>query len=420
MAMTDMSDRWNMRRLAVFGLLTVIALVFGLGGWGYFANISGAVIGAGALEVEGNRQVIQHPTGGTVIAINARDGDNVEAGTVLVELEGVKPRSELEAVNGQWLELLARIDRLNAEKNLAETIEFNPELTSRVDDPVIAALMEAQRQQFETTRDLRVTQEAQIHKQIAGLTGSLDATKVVIDSLTTELDGKESLKLQGLTPVSIVLTLQRSLAQQQGAEGQVAAEIAELTIEISRLYSQDRDEAIAELRDVEYTEIEVREKRNSLMEEVAQLELRAPVAGTVYGRTVDTRRAVISAGQELMFIVPKDAELIVRANIDPGHIDSVHVDQEATLRFSAFDARTTPELTGHVSYVSPDAYTNEATGQSFYRVDIRVDAGELERLGNPIKPGMPVEAFIKTGDRSALSYFLKPLSDYFTRAFRDG
>jgi HlyD family secretion protein len=122
-----------------------------------------------------------------------------------------------------------------------------------------------------------------------------------------------------------------------------------------------------------------------------------------------------------MYIVPKDAKLIVRTQIEPIHIDQVHAGQEAVLRFSAFDQRTTPELTGHVTAVSADAYEDETYGRRFYRADIRIDDGMLEKLDHvTLLPGMPVESFIKTGDRSALSYVVKPLADYFTRAFREG
>jgi HlyD family secretion protein len=188
-----------------------------------------------------------------------------------------------------------------------------------------------------------------------------------------------------------------------------------------RLTSKAREEAIAELRDLEFREIELREKRQSLIEQISRLDLRAPVAGIVYGSTADTLRAVVRPAEPVMYIVPKDARLIARTQVDTIHIDQVHVGQEAILRFSAFDQRTTPELTGRVTAVSADAYQDERLGNRFYKVEIALDDGMLERLDHvTLVPGMPVESFIRTGDRTAMSYLVKPLTDYFSRAFRDG
>jgi HlyD family secretion protein len=295
--------------------------------------------------------------------------------------------------------------------------------------------MAAQTQQFEARRKLQAEeaqqlgeQQQQIAKQIDGLLALQEATEEQIELLAREIQGQEELLAQGLTQITRVLTPQRELARLRGSAGQVEAtiaenrgKIAEIEIERVRLDSETREEAIAELRDLEFREIELRERRHTLLDEVEKLDLRAPVSGVVYGSTADTLRGVITAADPVMYIVPKDTPLVVRTRIEPIHIDQVHLDQGATLRFSAFDMRTTPEVDGRVTAVSADAIEDPQTGMRYYRADILLDEGMGDKLGGKtILPGMPVEAYIRTEDRSPLSFFVKPMSDYFNRAFREG
>ena len=431
----ETSDRWRLRPLLLLGYTTIFLLVFGIGAWAAVSRIAGAVVGRGALEVQGNRQVIQHPLGGVIKAIHARDGDRVEAGDVLIELDGEDLRPELGTVEGQWFEMLARKSRLHAERDQLDVITFDPELTSRTAaSPEIRTLIAAQEQQFVARLKSRKEEEAQLEEQQTqignqneGLVSLQAATKSQIDLLTREITGQQTLLDKGLTEVTRVLTPRRELARLEGVAGQVEAniaenrgKIAEIQIQRVRLVSKAREDAIAELRELEFQEIETREKRRQILDRMARLYLRAPVSGTVYGSTADTVRAVIRSAEPVMYVVPKDTPLVVRTRIDTIHIDQVHVGQEAVLRFSAFDQRTTPQLTGHVSDVSADAYTDERTGQHYYKADVKLDDHEAEKLGHlTLLPGMPVESFIQTGERSALSYFVKPMEDYFTRAFRD-
>jgi HlyD family secretion protein len=428
-------DRWRMRPLLLLGYLTVFMLVFGFGAWAAVTRIAGAVVSTGTLEVEGKRQVVQHQTGGIVAEINARNGDEVKAGDVLVRLDGEDLGPELDTVEGQWLEILARKSRLDAERDGLTAITFNPELIRRQDDPRIGDLMRAQLQQFEARRKLQADEAAQLNEQqiqIAKQNEGLDAlgrsTRDQIDLISREIGAQQTLMDQGLTQMTRLLTPQRELARLQGTAGQVKSslaenrgKIAELEIELVRLTSKTREEAIAELRELEFREIELREKRRGLKEQISRLDLRAPSSGIVYGSTVDTLRGVVRAAEPVMYVVPKGAPIIIKARVDTIHIDQVHVGQEAVMRFSAFDSRTTPEVFGHVTSVSADAYQDERLGQHYYEAVVSLDPGQLDRLDHvELLPGMPVEAFIRTADRSALSYLVKPMSDYFTRAFREG
>jgi HlyD family secretion protein len=430
------ADRWNLGRFLLIGYATLAALVIGLGAWGVAARISGAIIAPGTVEVEGNRQVVQHLTGGVIAAIHVRDGDVVQAGDVLVELEGDALRTELGIVEGQWFEILARKSRLSAERDLQERIEFDPELVERAAlDPKVTELMTAQQQQFDARRKVQSEEEAQllerevqIANQIDGLIALQSATKSQIELVGREIASQEELLDQGLTQLTRLLTPQRELARLRGSDGQVEAaiaenraKIAETAIERVRLVSNTREEAISELRDLEFREIELREKRISLIDQISKLQLRAPAAGVVYGNTADTLRGVIRAAEPVLYIVPQDARLVVRAQVETMHIDQVRVGQPATMRFSAFDMRTTPEVEGEVIKVSADALEDEQTRMKYYRVEIDItETARAELAGLTILPGMPVESFIRTGDRSPVVYLVKPLTDYFTKAFREG
>jgi HlyD family secretion protein len=426
---------WRFRPFLLLGYAALVLLVLGLGSWSVTARISGAVIAPGQVEVLGNRQVVQHPTGGVVVEIVARDGDRVAAGDVLLRLEGDEIRAELAMVESQLFELIARQDRLEAQRDAAESIAFSAEITARaVADPALAEVMAAQRDQFEARRDARLREReqlderaGQIGNQIDGLIFQRDALDEQIALVGEELAAQETLYAQGLTQMVRVLSARRELAQLRGNLGQLEASIAEnrarlveIELEKLKLDTREREDAIAELRDIELREIELRARRATLAEDVARLDVRAPADGIVYGSTVETLRAVVRAAEPILHIVPQDIALIVRARIEAQMIDQVHAGQPAVLRFPAFDSRTTPEVTGRVAAVSADVFTDEATRQPFYRVDIGLDQAAMAELGSrALVPGMPAEAFIQTDARTPLTYLVKPFSDYFTHAFRE-
>ncbi len=194
----------------------------------------------------------------------------------------------------------------------------------------------------------------------------------------------------------------------------------EIDIQILNLGESRREEAITQLRDLRYREVELEERLRSLDEKLSRMEVRAPVGGIVYGLTVFARRSVIRPADDVLYLIPQDRPLVVAARIPPIHVDEVFAGQPASLRFSAFNMRNTPELSGHVLRVSADAFTDDVTGAPYFRADLLPDEGELDKLGGAaLVPGMPVEAFIRTADRSPMSYLLKPFTDYFARAFRE-
>ena len=426
---------WNPRRQVLLGLLALTILIFGLGGWSAFANIASAIVSSGMIEVEGNRKVVQHPDGGVVGEINVQDGDYVDAGEVLIRFDDTLLRSELAIIEGQLYEMVARRGRLDAERDGQDTIAFDEELvTLAAARPDIAELIDGQERLFAARRESR-TKEAeqlaerkvQISNQIVGAEAQLSALREQLDLIGEELADQQSLLDRGLSQASRVLALQREQAALNGSVGELIASIAEsrgriteIEIEILKLETQTREEAISTLRDLQFREVELREKRLSTLETLSRLEVRAPVAGVVYDMQVYALRAVVRPADPVMYIIPQDQPLVISSRIPSIHIDQVRVGQEATLRFSAFDQRTTPEIRGQVTKVSADVFTDENTGANFYRAEILPLEGEVTKLGDlQMVPGMPVEAFIKTGDRTPFNYLVKPLTTYFNKAFRE-
>lgn len=419
----------------LFGFSALAFLVVGIGGWSALAQIDGAIIAPGVVEVAGRRQVVQHLQGGIIAEILARDGDAVEADQVLLRFDGSKLHPELAIVDGQLLELLARRDRLAAERDSLEEIKFSPELVALSEERTdVAALMAGQAQQFmagqnAVMNEVRALNErrTQVERQVDGLEAQREATQIQIGLREQELTSIQTLLNKGLARQPDVLAQERDLAQLRGIMGQIAssaaesaARIAEIEVEILRLGSERRKMAVAEMRDLEFREIELRETKTRLLADIGRLEVRAPAGGVVYGSRVDTIGSVMGPAEVLMSVVPQSAGIVIQAMIEPMHVDEVHPGQDVVLRFSTFNSRTTPEVSGSIASVSPDAFTDERTGISHYRAEVHLDVAATQALGGKeLLPGMPVETFIKTGERTPLGYLVRPLMDYFSKALRE-
>jgi HlyD family type I secretion membrane fusion protein len=430
----DESPRWSAGFSMLLGFLALTALIGGLGAWSVQARISGAVVAQGMIELESNRQVVQHLEGGVVEEILVRNGDTVEAGDVLVRLEATGLRSERAVIRDQLREQMARIARLRAERDAADDVTFPEELLAAATYSAAAeAMVEGQRELFtarnesiEKTYEQLGEQIVQIENQIAGLESQHAALVEQREIVAEDLEGQESLLERGLIQRSQVTTQQRELARLNGDIGRIEAdvaqsrgEIAALNIERLKLETTRREEAISELRDLRASELELRERLRNLDEVLDRLDIRAPVSGVIHGSQVFAVKSVVRAGEPMMYIIPQDQPLVVAVRLQPIHIDEVLVGQEAGLRFTAFDQRQTPEIKAHVSELSADVITDEATGQNFYRAELMPEEGQVERLGQTLVPGMPVEAYIHTGERTPLAYLTKPLADYFNRAMRE-
>ena len=427
--------KWSARIPMILGGLALLFLIGGVLTWSIATSIAGAVIASGQLEVESNRQVIQHPDGGVVGAIFVDDGDEVEAGEVLIRLDDTLLRSELAIIESQYYELIARRNRLRAESEGAGMIRFDDGLLQLAsNNEEVAELVGGQIRLFNTRIESNQQQidqlrerQTQIEELISGREVQLEALSEQSALIADELEDQQSLLDRGLAQASRVLALKREEAALRGQVGELVASIAEsrgriaeLEIEIIRLGTTRQEEAETTLRDLQFRENELRERRLATYETLSRLEIRAPVSGIVYGRTVHALRAVLRPAEPVMFIVPQDSPLVITSRIETINIDQVNVGQTAVLRFSAFDQRTTPEIEGVVSRVSADVLTDDVSGMTYYEAHILPFDDELEKLdGLELVPGMPVDAFIQTGERSPLTFLTKPFTDYFTKAFRE-
>ncbi|MDJ0821957.1 MAG: HlyD family type I secretion periplasmic adaptor subunit [Paracoccaceae bacterium] len=434
--MSDAPKEFSLRLPMTVGLIAVAVLVGGFGTWAATTEISGAIIASGQIEVDQNRQIVQHPDGGVVAEIAVDEGDTVAAGDVLIRLDPTLLSSDLTITDSQLNELIARRVRLQAERDGKETLDFPPDLLDRAKaDAEVAELIEGQRNLFFARRDSVAREIEQLGKrrdqiadQVRGIDAQQEALTEMLDLIDQELTDQQSLLDRGLAQASRVLSLQREKARLAGDVGELTAQkaqaegrITEIDIEVLKLDTQRREEAITTLRDLQSRERELAEQSRALRERLSRMEITAPVSGVVYGLAVYTPRSVIRPADPVMFLVPQDRPLVIAAQVEPIHIDQLFVNQEVSLRFSSLDQRQTPELFGSVVQISADAFEDETSRIRYYRAEIVLSEGEIDRLptGATLIPGMPVETFIRTEDRTPLAYLVKPFTDYFAKAFRE-
>jgi HlyD family secretion protein len=270
-------------------------------------------------------------------------------------------------------------------------------------------------------------QQLQITRQIEGSVAQQEALRRQKSYISQELGGLQQLLDDGLVQASRVLSLQREDARLSGEVGRLTAAIgdaetraSELEVERTRLKAGRREDAITELRALEVTEIELAQSRNRLTEQLSRMDVRAPVSGIVFGSNVAALNSVVRPADPMLYIVPGGQPMNVVSRIDPVDVDQIYPGQPVNLVFSAFNRRTTPEAQGVIVGVSADARSDDTTGATYFEATIRPDDASLADLGAlTLLPGMPVETFIKTQDRTPLSYLLQPVSEYFKRAFRE-
>ena len=433
---TGAKDRkWTSRGYAIAGYATVFVLLGGMGAWAALTRINGAVVAGGIIEVASNRQIVQHLTGGVVGEIRVKEGDAVKAGDVLMRLDDTFDRSELAVIEGQLFSLLGTAARLQAEQDEKAEISFDPELLeAAATDREAAEIVAGQKRLMVARAETRGKQaaqlqekKAQVAKQNEGLESRIKALETQLRLIGRELEAQNKLLAQSLTNASRVLALQREEADILGTISQARANIAEnagrvaeIEIAILNIHSTVREEATTALREIEAKVAELKENRNAKLETLSRMDITAPMGGVVLGMQVHALRSVIRPADPLLYVIPQEQDLIITTQIPPTQIDQVHVGQKAHIRFAAFDHRSTPEIFGHVTKVAADVLADQRTGATYYKAEIKPDGGEMTKLGDKhVMPGMPVETFIQTSERSPLEYLIKPLADYFAKAFRE-
>ncbi|WP_316165500.1 MULTISPECIES: HlyD family type I secretion periplasmic adaptor subunit [unclassified Bradyrhizobium] len=428
------SVRRSIRLHLIVGLAVVVVLAGGLGGWAATQQISGALIAPGQIVVESNVKKVQHPTGGVVGELRARDGDVVKAGDILVRLDDTVTKASLAIVTKNLDALWARAARLEAEQRGLDRITFPPQLLMRAGDPDVKSLMASESKLFEVRVTGRTGQKAQLrervtqlNEEVEGLTAQVQSKDQEISLVMKELEGVRQLYNQHLVQISRLTALERDAARLNGERAQYIAsraqtkgKITETELQIIQVDKDMVSEVSKDLRETNDKIGEFVERKVTAEDQLRRVDIRAPQDGMVLQSTVHTVGGVVTAGDAIMLIVPQSDDLQVEAKVNPQDIDKLQVGQKTLLRLSAFNQRTTPELNGIVSRVSPDVTTEQRTGQSYYTIRVSMPPEEVARLGDvKLIPGMPVEAFVQTGDRTVLSYLMKPLSDQLMRAFRE-
>lgn len=431
----DLQPKWPGTAPLICGIVALLLLIGGLGAWSVKARLSGAVVAPGLVQVERNRQVVQHPDGGVVGEILVKDSDRVDKGDILIRLDGRRQKSELSIIEGQLREIAARASRLRAERDDLAGIDFGRELTEMAEtDPAVDSLLKgertlfiARREAMEQETELLHEKNRQIENRIEGIGAQLDAMRQQEELLKGDLADQQALLAKQLTQSSRVSELLRETANLSGQIGRSEAEVAELKgqvasndIALLQLSTRRREEAVSMLRDLQFREIELTERQIVLQDTLTRLDIRSPTGGIIYGMQVFAEQSVVQPAQPLMYIIPQDEPLVAQARVEAINIDEVYVGQDASLRFSAFDQRQIPEIGGQVKRISADVLKDDNTGLSYYSVDIQPLDSELGKLGkSQLLPGMPVEAFIRTGERTPLAYLLEPLTSFFGRAMRE-
>jgi HlyD family secretion protein len=416
-----------------YGSALVAMLVFGLGGWAATNEIVSAVIAQGSVAIESNVKKVQHPTGGVVGQLYVHDGDHVTAGQLLIRLDETASRADLEIVRKALNGLYARKARLAAERDGADAVAVPPELADTRDDPDAKEALASERKLFAARRQARLGQQdqlkqriGQLDEQVAGLNAQKQANDKGVALTEQELQGVRDLWTKNLIQLNRLTTLQREEARLQGEGGQLIAsaavakgKIAETQLQILQIDQDFVSDVAKQLRETESKIGENVERKVAAEDRLKRTDIRAPQDGIVFQSTANTIGGVITAGDPIMLIVPESDQLMVEVKIDPKDIGEIRLGQPAVLRFSAFSLRTTPEVNGTVSRIAADTSTDQRTGQSYYLVRIAMRAaavGDLFEL--KATPGMPVEAFIRTGEGTLLSYLVKPLHDQLLQAYR--
>ncbi|ASY60251.1 MULTISPECIES: HlyD family type I secretion periplasmic adaptor subunit [Sinorhizobium] len=411
-----------------------LALVAGVGGWAATTELSSAIVAGGVVVVDDNVKKVQHLTGGIVGELKVKEGDRVEAGQVLIRLDGTTVRANLAIVESTLAQLYARRARLLAERIGAESFEIDKDLANFVSSAAAAKLVDGEQKLFASRRTALLgmkgqlqSRKAQLADEIDGLTVQLKAIEDALTLIAEELTGVDSLYGRGLVPMQRVTTLKRQRAELEGDRGRYIASRAqargkssEIDLQVLQLDEDRRTEISKELTDVEAKIAEYEERRTAATDQLRRLDITAPLPGRVYQLAVHTVNGVVNPGETLMLVVPEADELTVEARVATHDIDQIRVGQPVEIRFSAFNQRTTPEVEAEVVTVAPDMVSDERTGATYYPLRIRPKPESLAKLkGLSLYPGMPAEVFIKIADRTVISYLAKPLTDQMRHAFRE-
>ena len=418
----------------IAGAAIMAAFFLGLGGWAAFAPLNSAAVAPAVVKVEGNRKSVQHLEGGIVKELRVSEGDKVATEQTLILLDDTQARAAVDVYSKQYDELTAQEARLIAERDGAAAVQFPQALIARRAEPDVAAIIAGQTNLFKSRRttltgtvDVLRKKISQTQEQIVGLEGQAAAYKRQLQSTHNENNGLRDLFKKGYVPRQRMLELERSEAALEGQIAEVSSNILrarqsieEVNVQIVQAQSDRLAQVANDLRDVQVKLLEIGPKVSSAKETLRRTEIRSPYAGVVVGLTAFSLGGVISPGEKIMDVVPEKGGLIVEATVAPEDVKDLHVGMRAEVHLTAYKQRTVPIIHGKVLQVSADRLTDTKTGAGYYLAQVKVDEQELAELKDVrLAPGMPALVMIPTGERSALDYLLRPLTDSLRKSFRE-
>jgi HlyD family type I secretion membrane fusion protein len=422
-------------KAVLVGIAAILCGFGGIGVWAATAPLASAVIAQGKVTVASYRKQIQHLEGGIVAAIYVRNDDYVKPGDVLAELDDRQARTKFVVARGAYLAAFAAVTRLAAERDERDDLVFPEQLKSHTsEEPELENILAGQRQIFEARQreyrgQLKLSKQriAQLKEEIKGLTAERNATEAMEGYAGEELVAQEELYRKKFTPRQKVLAAKREATQLSGHTGRLRAQIARAEKEIGetelammQLQVKNRTEIVKELREDELKLFELREQYLASHIGLSRIKIRAPVSGHVVNCQLHTIGGVVKPGETLLELVPDHDSLVIEARVRPNDIQDLTPGLDADVRFPTFKQRTTPILRGHLETVSADSLSDARSGEPYYLAYVRVDAGEFRQLGiNQVRPGIPAELMIKSGERTPLAYLIQPFTDSVNRAFRE-
>jgi len=422
------TDRW-----ITLGNRTVVWLLGGLLLFSWIVSISGAVVATGTVTTEGNYKTVQHLDGGIIAKILVRNGDRVKAGEVLLRLDPTATQAALAVTTARINDQLVQLARLEAERDRRDSLALPPSIAA-TPDPAIGKILAAQKSLFEARKASRLGEQSvltqrleQLAAEQAGAIAQLGSKARELELNARELAAVQPLYEKGYANQQRLGTLQRENARLEGEVSRLRSDnaraqsaIAETQLKMVQAEKEFTQSVVDELRKVQAALAELEENRKAQCDKAARIEIRSPRAGRVHALAAHTEGGVIEPAKPILQIIPEGEKLLVEAQVPPQEIDKVRKDMHATVRFPAFNARTTPKLEARVVGVSA-AQLNDPQGRAYFTAQVEIEASEMPKLGagHELLPGMPAEVYIETGARSILSYFLKPLEDAASRSMRE-
>lgn len=416
------------------GWWIVLAGVGGFFVWAALAPLDKGVPLSGTVTVASSKKAVQHQTGGTVDAILVKEGDIVKAGDVLIRMNAVQATANAEITRVQYFTARTTEARLTAERDGKTTLIFPPELENARSDARVASNIEMQQHLFSSRRSAIQSELAALDENVAGLVQqnaglaeSRDGKKQQLQFLKEQLDGMRDLAREGYVARNRLLELERTYAQLSTAIsedisniGRGLRQIAEFRMRRLQRQQEYQKEVRTQLAETQKEASSLANRLSGLDYDLGNVLVRSPVDGTVVAMNVFTHGGVIAPGFRMMDIVPSQDALVIDGQLPVHLIDKVHPNLKVELIFSAFNQNLTPHVPGIVTHVSADRFVDEKSGQPYYMVKAKVAPEGVRMIADlKIRPGMPVDLFVKTGERTMLNYLVKPVTDHLKLAMTE-